>query len=71
VESANESARFALKILNGEKGAGRDVCTLNAGAAIYVGGHCKTIAEGIEIAKNAIDDNCAMEKLEQARKFEE
>ncbi len=69
VKSADESARFALKILNGEKGAARDVCILNAGAAIYVGGSSSTIAEGIEIAKNAIDDNSAMEKLGQIRGF--
>ncbi|MFH1684778.1 MAG: anthranilate phosphoribosyltransferase, partial [Candidatus Micrarchaeota archaeon] len=50
VASAEESAQFALQVLNGEKGAARDVCTLNAGAAIYVGGLCKTIAEGLELA---------------------
>ncbi len=70
VASADESARFALQILNGEKGAARDVCTLNAGAAIYVGGLCKTIAEGLEMAAHAIDDNSAMEKLEQVKRFE-
>ncbi|MFH1684863.1 MAG: anthranilate phosphoribosyltransferase, partial [Candidatus Micrarchaeota archaeon] len=65
-----ESAQFALQVLNGEKGAARDVCTLNAGAAIYVGGLCKTIAEGLELAACAIDDNSAMEKLEQVKIFE-
>ncbi|MBU0527700.1 anthranilate phosphoribosyltransferase [Candidatus Micrarchaeota archaeon] len=69
VASAEESAQFALQVLNGEKGAARDVCTLNAGAAIYVGGLCKTIAEGLELAAHTIDDNSAMEKLEQVKRF--
>jgi anthranilate phosphoribosyltransferase len=60
-----ENAAITRGILSGEiKGAKRDAVCMNAGAALYIGGKAKTIAEGITMAQSLIDTGAAMEKLE-------
>lgn len=60
-----ENAEIARKILNGEKGAKRDVVLLNSGIAIYIAGKADSIAKGIEIAAQTIDSGKAKAKLEE------
>ena len=67
--SAEESAALALGVLRGGKGAARDVCLLNAGAAVYVGGRAASIGEGVESAREAVDSGRAMSKLREAMQF--
>lgn len=62
--NAEENAEIIRNLFKGEKGPKRDILVLNAGAAIYIGNKAKSLQEGIEIAKNIIDSNKAMEKLE-------
>ncbi len=62
-----QSAQVLVEAISGEGGPRRDIVLLNAGAAIYVGGKCADLAEGIEIAAQAIDDNSAQEKLAALR----
>lgn len=62
---ADVNARLCKAILSGEKGPKRDICLLNAGAAIYVADLAKNLAEGIEKAKESIDSGAAMAKLEK------
>lgn len=51
-------------ILAGDiRDAKRDIVLLNAGAAIFVGGKAKDIAEGIKLAGEAIDNGSALAKL--------
>jgi anthranilate phosphoribosyltransferase len=64
---ADVNARLCEAILSGEKGPKRDICLLNAGAAIYVADLAKNLAEGIEKAKESIDSGAAMAKLEKLR----
>ena len=60
-----ESARLALEILNGKtEGPARDVVLLNSAAGIYVAGGAKSIAEGIEIAENALKSGSAYRSLQ-------
>ena len=59
----SENAKVTLDILNGATGAKTDIVLLNAGAAIYVGGKAKSIAEGIEIAREMIKSGKALQKL--------
>lgn len=61
--SIEDNVRIAIDVLNGEKGPKRDVVILNAGAAIYVGKRAKSLADGIECAKDSIDSGKALEKL--------
>ncbi len=64
---AEVNARICQAILSGEKGPKRDICLLNAGAAIYIADLAKDLAEGIEKAKESIDSGAAMAKLEKLR----
>ena len=63
------NAQIIRDLLNGRKGAHRDVVLLNAGVAIYVSGKASTILEGIQIAADAIDSGKAQKKLDQLIEF--
>jgi anthranilate phosphoribosyltransferase len=56
---APENARILTQVLNGEEGPRRDIVLLNAGAAIYLGGKCGSIATGITAGERAIDSGAA------------
>ena len=59
-----ENAAITLSILNGEKGAKRDVVLLNAGAALYIGEKAKSMQEGINLAARLIDSKKTLKVLE-------
>jgi anthranilate phosphoribosyltransferase len=59
-----ESAVIARRVLDGEKGAVRDVVLLNAAAALVVADVASDFAAGFETAANAIDSGAAAETLE-------
>lgn len=65
--TVEENVKITLDILNGEKGARRDIVVLNAGAAIYTTGIADTIEEGVRLAEKAIDSGKALEKLNLLR----
>ena len=58
------NARIAREILSGRAGAGQDVVTANAGAALYVAGEARTLREGATVAREAIMDGRASQKLQ-------
>jgi len=62
---AAENARIARRILEGELGARRETVVANAGAALYVAGAASTLREGVELARQAIDNGRALKKLEE------
>jgi anthranilate phosphoribosyltransferase len=59
----SENARILLDILEGKKGAHRDIAVLNAAAAIYVAGLAPSIMEGVKTAEHSIDSGAARAKL--------
>ena len=60
-----ENAAVTRGILAGEiTDARADVCLMNAGAAIYIGGAADSIADGIAAALRTIADGSALRKLE-------
>lgn len=59
-----ENARIIREILAGERGAGRDIVLLNAGAAIYAGGQARDLHEGIWRAASSIDSGNASSRLD-------
>jgi anthranilate phosphoribosyltransferase len=61
--SAQENAVASRAVLEGEAGPRRHLVLLNAGAAIYVGGHSGDLAEGVEKATEAIDSGEASKLL--------
>ena len=61
-----ENADIAVKILKGEeKGHKRNVCLLNAGAALYINKKADSIADGIKLAGELIDSGKAYAVLEK------
>jgi anthranilate phosphoribosyltransferase len=62
--NAKTNARILREVLCGMHGAARDIVLLNAGAAIYLGGKCAALNDGIALAAESIDSGKAYEKLE-------
>lgn len=60
-----ENVRITNEVLSGEPGPRRDVVLMNAGAAIYAADRTASIAEGIELARVAIDDGSALARVGQ------
>ena len=61
----DENAAVTRGILSGTiTDARADVCLLNAGAAIYIGGAAPSIADGIAAARRTIADGTALRKLD-------
>ncbi|MFD1419019.1 anthranilate phosphoribosyltransferase [Companilactobacillus keshanensis] len=61
----NENAQITRDVLNGKFDAHRDVVLLNAGVAIHTAKPEITIADGIQMATQAIDSGAAMRQLEK------
>ncbi|HIP13657.1 MAG TPA: anthranilate phosphoribosyltransferase [Arcobacter sp.] len=63
---ALENANITRGILSGEiKGAKKDIVLINTAAALLVEGWVSSTEEGIEMARDAINDGKALEKLEE------
>jgi anthranilate phosphoribosyltransferase len=60
-----ENAATTRAILAGRAGPSRAVALMNAGAAIYAARRAETIAEGVELARRAIDDGAAGAALDR------
>ena len=63
VGNANESLKLVHQALQGSNEAAMDMVVLNAGAAIHVAGKTATLGDGVEMARDAIGNGLAMEKL--------
>lgn len=61
------NARIAGRILAGEPGGHRDLVLLNAGLRIWLAERAPSIAEGIALAREAIDSGAALGKLNALR----
>jgi anthranilate phosphoribosyltransferase len=57
------NARIIRDILDGERGAPRDIVLMNAGAALYVGELARDLHEGIRLAAASIDSGNASARL--------
>jgi anthranilate phosphoribosyltransferase len=62
---AEESARIARRILEGEMGPRRDIVILNAGAALVVAGVASDLDEGLGLAADSINDGRATATLDR------
>jgi anthranilate phosphoribosyltransferase len=68
--SPQDNAQLTRAILDGarrgaERPAGEDLALLNAGAAIYAAGASDTIAQGVQVAREAIAEGHAAHALER------
>ena len=62
-----DNAKILLLLLDGERGAARDIVLLNAGATLYVGGLAGSIEDGVTRAARAIDSGAARRLMEAMR----
>jgi len=60
-----ENARIVRTLLQGEKGAKRDIVLLNAAAGLVVSEKANDFKEGLSLAGESIDSGAALNKLEQ------
>jgi anthranilate phosphoribosyltransferase len=63
--SAADNAGIIMRILEGERGAARDVVVLNAGAALFVSGAAASIEAGMQAAEAALDGGAARRTLDR------
>ncbi len=54
-----ENAAITRAILDGQRGAPRDMAVFNAGAAIYAAGRADSLTDGVRAAERAVDDGAA------------
>ncbi len=67
-KTKEESAQIILEILQGKKGAKRDIVVLNSAAALIIAGKARDFKEGIKLAEETIDSKKALAKLEELKK---
>jgi anthranilate phosphoribosyltransferase len=65
IQTPEQSAAHMRQVLQGGKGAARDIVLLNSAAALWVGEKAESIREGIKIASTAIDSGRALATLEK------
>lgn len=65
VTDAKQSIKLITDAFNGKSGPARDIIALNAGAAIYVSGIKKTLADGIKYANELLKNGSANEKFKK------
>lgn len=68
---AAENADIIRRVLAGERGAARDIVLANAGACFYVAEKCATLAEGVKMAADIVDQGLARQKLDQLISYTE
>ncbi|WP_029936184.1 anthranilate phosphoribosyltransferase [Thiomicrospira pelophila] len=69
VDSAQQSLNIIRAAFNNSDGAAKDIICLNAGAALYVAGISNSFAEGVLLARGAIAQGLAQQKLDQFIQF--
>ena len=65
---AARNAQIAQEILNGQKGAKRDIVMVNAAAGLVAAGLAKDLKNGVELAEKSVDSGAAEGKFEELRK---
>ena len=64
VNTVEESKDMLLAVLDNQPGPALNIVLINAGAAIYVAGHAKSLQTGIERARKVIASGAARERLD-------
>jgi len=69
VENADESKSMLLGALNNKPGVAREIVVLNAGTALYTANVAASVANGIALARDAIESGRAREKIDELVRF--
>ena len=65
---ARRNAAITLEVLSGKRGARRDVCALNAAAALVAGGLARDLKAGLLLAGWSLDTGRARGALDALKK---
>jgi anthranilate phosphoribosyltransferase len=63
VDTPEQSKAMLLGVLDNQPGAARDIVILNAGVALYAANVAKTMKDGVDAARKAIESGSAKAKL--------
>lgn len=63
------NASILRDVLEGQRGAPRDIVVVNAAAGLVAAGLARDLREGMAMAEKSIDSGAAMSKLEMLRKY--
>lgn len=66
---ARDNGKITLDILNGQRGAKRDIVLLNAAYGLYIGNMVSTPLDGFKLAEKSIDEGHALNKLQELIKL--
>lgn len=69
VNDANESKKLLIEALENRPGVAREIVTLNAGTALYAANVAASIADGIQVAREAIASGRARAKIDDLARF--
>jgi anthranilate phosphoribosyltransferase len=64
VETPEQSRALLLGVLDNQPGAARDIVLLNAGAALYAANVSSSMAEGLSLARAALESGAARARLD-------
>ncbi|MDD4875806.1 MAG: anthranilate phosphoribosyltransferase [Dehalococcoidales bacterium] len=67
--TVSENAEILLKVLNGFSGPQQDVVVMNTAAVLLAGDRVSTFQDGVELAREVIENGKALEKLNQLINF--
>jgi anthranilate phosphoribosyltransferase len=67
--SPAENAAAITRVLGGESGGSRSAILLNAAGALAAAGHGRDLADGLELAREAIDSGAAAARLDELIAF--
>ena len=65
VETPEQSKALMQSVLDNEPGPARDIVILNAGVALYAANVTTSMAHGVELAREAVANGKALEKMHQ------
>ncbi len=71
VGSSEESVKLIKAALSGQHQDAANMVILNAGAAIYVSGVAPTLADGVQMADDAVASGAALQKITELKQFTE
>ncbi len=69
VETPEQSMAMLLGVLDNAPGAAKDIVILNAGVALYAANVATSMADGLQLARTAIESGAARRKLTQLVDF--
>jgi len=65
VDTPEASREMLLSVLDNQPGPARDIVVLNAGLALYAANVSATVVEGMERARQVLDNGQARQRLER------